>query len=80
MYTQNRSKDTNTLYCAFHVVSTCMYVPQDTVIAMQALAKFSEVTYSSQLNQSVTFDIDGLSAEPVTVTDENRFERTEVEV
>ena len=58
-----------------------MYVIfQDTVIAMQALARFSEETYSSQLNQSIMFDIDGLSADPVTVTDENRFERTEVEV
>lgn len=53
---------------------------QDTVIAMQALSQFSEVTFTSQLNKSVTFDIQGLTADPLTVNDENRFERKEYEV
>ena len=54
--------------------------PQDTVIAMQALARFSEETYSKQLNKTMTFDIQGLTAEPVTITEDNRFERNEFEV
>ena len=53
---------------------------QDTVIAMRALARFSEETYSSQLNKTITFDVEGLAADPVAITDENRFERTEYEV
>ena len=47
---------------------------------MQALSRFSEETYSSELNKTVTFDIQGLSADPVTITDETRFERTDYEV
>ena len=50
------------------------------MIAMQALARFSEDTYSSQLNKTIAFDIQGLTAAPVTITDNNRFERNEFEV
>lgn len=59
---------------------TLLSPSQDTVIAMQALARFSEETYSSQLNKTITFDVEGLAADPVSITDENRFERTEYEV
>ena len=54
--------------------------PQDTVIAMQALGRFSEATYSKQLNKTITFDIQGLTAEPLTITEDNRFERNEFKV
>lgn len=47
---------------------------------MQALARFSEATYSSELNKLITFNVQGLSADPVTITDKTRFERTEYEV
>ena len=50
------------------------------MIAMQALSQFSEVTFSSQLNKTITFDVQGLSADPLTITDETRFERKEHQV
>ncbi len=53
---------------------------QDTVIAMQALSRFSEVTFTNQLNKTVTFDVQGLTADPLTITDKTRFERKEYQV
>ena len=53
---------------------------QDTVIAMQVLSRFSEVTFTSQLNKTITFDVQDLAADPLTITDETRFERNEYQV
>ena len=52
------------------------------MIAMQALSRqwFSEVTFTSQLNKTVTFDIQDLAADPLTITDKTRFERKEYQV
>ena len=57
-----------------------LIIIQDTVIAMQALSRFSEVTFTSQLNKTVTFDIQDLTADPLTITDKTRFERKEYQV
>ena len=54
---------------------------QDTVIALQALAKFAEGTYTADIEQSVVFTLPGLSSNVVrTVNSENRFQRFDVEV
>ena len=50
------------------------------MIAMQALSRFSEVTFTSQLNKTVTFDVQDLAADPLTITDKTRFERKEYQV
>lgn len=47
---------------------------------MQALARFSEITYSGELDKLITYDVPGLIRSPVSITNTNRFERTEVEV
>ena len=54
---------------------------QDTVVALQALAKFAESTYTSDIEQSVIFSLPGLSSNVVrAVNKKNRFQRFDVEV
>ena len=53
---------------------------QDTVVALRALAKFAESTYTSDIEQSVTFSLPGLSNVVRAVNKENRFQRFDVEV
>ncbi len=50
-------------------------------MALQALAGFTEDTFTNEINMSVTFDLPGLSS-PVTrdITSDNRFNRLDVEV
>ena len=57
------------------------FLLQDTVVALRALAKFAENTYTSDIEQSVTFSLPGLSSNVVrAVNKENRFQRFDVEV
>ena len=54
---------------------------QDTVVALRALARFAESTYTSDIEQSVIFSLPGLSSNVVrAVNNENRFQRFDVEV
>ena len=54
---------------------------QDTVVALRALAKFAESTYTSEIEQSVIFSLPGLSSNVVrAVNKKNRFQRFDVEV
>ena len=53
---------------------------QDTIVALRALAKFAESTYTSDIEQSVTFSLPGLSNVVRAVNKENRFQRFDVEV
>ena len=53
---------------------------QDTVIAMQALAAFGEISFTSEINKELIFNLPGLGAEAISITNENRFERTEKNV
>jgi len=63
-----------------HVIQHFHFL-QDTVVALQALAKFAEHTYTADIEQSVVFTLPGLSSNVVrTVNSENRFQRFDVEV
>ena len=51
------------------------------MVALQALARFAESTYTSDIEQSVIFNLPGLSSNVVrAVNNENRFQRFDVEV
>ena len=51
------------------------------MVALRALAEFAESTYTSDIEQSVTFSLPGLSSNVVrAVNKENRFQRFDVEV
>ena len=65
----------------FNWVFCTSFLLQDTVVALRALAKFAESTYTSDIEQSVTFSLPGLSSNVVrAVNEENRFQRFDVEV
>ena len=52
---------------------------QDTLVALDALRRFSEETFTKNLNKSVTVTI-GDSAVTHTVTPENRYQRRDFQV
>ncbi len=57
-----------------------VFCVQDTVIAMKALSGFAQDTFTRELNKRITFDVPGLSADAVSITPDNRYQRTTVNV
>lgn len=54
-------------------------VLQDTVVALDALGKFAEKTFTKELNKTVTVTINGVQSDH-SITDKNRYERRKFEV
>ena len=69
-----------TLIAANHgLLHIIPYYIQDTLVALDALRRFSEETFTKNLNKSVTVTI-GASAVTHTVTPENRYQRRDFQV
>ena len=50
-------------------------------MALMALEAFAEKSFTSEVDQTLNFNIPGLTAQPAhRITKENRFERTEKKV
>lgn len=49
------------------------------MVALDALGKFAEKTFTEELNKTVTVTINGVQSDH-TITDENRYERRKFEV
>ena len=57
------------------------YSSQDTAVALMALEAFAEKSFTSEMDQTLNFNIPGLTAQPaLKINKENRFERTEKKV
>ena len=52
---------------------------QDTLVALDALRRFAERTFTTNINKDVTVTIDGSSVTH-TITSENRYQRRDFQV